>query len=270
MPWSTTSDVHAFIAAVGEFLSSRPIEHSPLLTEADHLRRNPEPDAGQAYGWWTGEHGEVAGAFLQAPRHPPILTPLPAAAVDELVAVLPVADGLGCDVTTVDAALEAWQRAGVTLQPRHRLVVHRLDRLRPPPLPPGSPRPAGPGDTELLQRWFGELMAANPGDASDRSYVIDDPLAEGRIVLWEADGVPEAMAGRSRVVDGMTRLGATYVPTGDARVETAVLAAGSAAAAAVAEDVLVLSARSDLAASAQLAALGYRAVRERILLAPVI
>ena len=127
MPWSTTSDIGAFVAAAGAFLSSRPIEHAPLLTEADYLRRRPQPGADQAFGWWTDDGGEVEGAFLRAPRHAPLLTPMPDAAVDELVGVLEVSDGIGCDVTTVDAVLAAWERAGTRLQPRHRLVIHRLD-----------------------------------------------------------------------------------------------------------------------------------------------
>lgn len=85
MRWSTTSDIHAFETAAGEFLAARPVEHSPLLTELDHVRRHPEPDADQGYGWWTDAGGEVQGAFLRAPRHPPLLTPLPDRAVDDLV-----------------------------------------------------------------------------------------------------------------------------------------------------------------------------------------
>jgi hypothetical protein len=267
MPWSTTADVEELVATAGGFLSSRPVEHSPLLTEVDHLRRHPEPAANQQYGWWIDAAGGVAGAFLQAPRHPPILTPLPDDAVDELVGVLAVDTGIGCDVTTVDAVVEAWERSGVQLVPRNRLVVHRLDRLRPPPPRPGRSRLAGEADAQLLHRWFDELMAANPGDPSDRSYVVDDPLAEGRIVLWEDEGgTPVAMAGHSRVVDGMTRVGAAYVPAGDPGTETAVLAAATAEAAAVADDLLAFAATHDREASARWAALGYRAVRERILL----
>ena len=109
-------------------------------------------------------------------------------------------------------------------------------------------------------------MAANPGDPSDRAYVVDDPLADGRILLWEVDGTPVAMVGRTPVIDGMTRVGALFSPDGDPRVETALLAAASAAAAEVADDVLVLAARDDRDGVARLAALGYRAVRERVLL----
>jgi len=269
VPWSTTPDIEAFLAAAGEFLSSRPVEHSPLLTEADHLRRHPQPDVDQAYGWWADDAGVVVGAFLRAPRHAPVLTPMPNAAVHDLVEVLDVSAGVGCDVTTVDAVLAAWEAASTPLGPRHRLVVHRLDACRPPPPAPGNARVASEADGPLLDQWFDELMAAHPGDPSDRAYVVTDPLADGRILLWEADGEPLAMAGRTRVLAGMTRVGAVYSPSGDPRVEGAVLAAATAAADRVAQDVLVLAATSDRDGVSRLAALGYRAVRERVLLAPL-
>lgn len=269
MPWSTTSDVHRFLAAAGGFLSTRPVEHTPLLTEADLLARWPKPDADQSYGWWTDDGGEVAGAFVRAPRHAPVLTPVPDAAVVGLVDVLSGADGIGCDVTTVDAVVDAWERAGVVLRPRHRLVIHRLDAPRAAAPAPGEARTADAEDRALLNAWFEQLMAAHPGDPSDREYVVDDPLADGRITLWLVDGAPVAMAGRTRVIDRMTRVGAVHAPSGDPRIETAALAAATQAAAAVADHVLVLAPTADRDGTARLAALGYRSVRERVLLAPV-
>ena len=266
MPWSTTSDVGAFVTAAGGFLSSRPVEHAPLLTEADYLRRRPQPEADQSFGWWTNGGGEVEGAFLRAPRHASLLTPMPEAAAAELIEVLEISHGVGCDVTTVDAVLAAGERAGIALRPSHRLVIHRLDVPREPAPVAGQARTADERDHELLDRWFDELMAANPGDPSDRAYVVDDPLADGRILLWDVAGTPVAMVGRTPVIDGMTRVGALFAPQGDPKVETALLAAASTAAAEVADDVLVLTARDDRDGVARLAALGYRAVRERVLL----
>lgn len=269
MPWSTTSDIEELVSAAGAFLSSQPVLHCPLLTEVDHLRRHREPLDARACGWWTDERGVVAAAFLRAPRHATLATPLPDRAAAELVRVVRADSGIGCDATSVDAVLAAWGSVGVELAPRDRLVIHRLERMRSPAAVAGRSRTATDTDGALLHRWFDELMAANPDDPSDRAYVIDDPLADGRIVLWERDGVPVGMAGRSRTVDGMTRVGATYVPSADPRIETAVLAAATAAADGVAHDVLALAGTGDREGTTRLAALGYRAVRERILLAPV-
>ncbi|MEZ0580732.1 hypothetical protein [Nocardioides sp. MH1] len=269
MPWSITSDVRELLASAGEFLAASPVEHTPLLTEAAYLARRPRPDEDQSYGWWTDSGGAVAGAFVRAPHHPPVLTPMPDAAVDGLVAVLDVDGGVGCDVTTVDRVEEVWAREGVSLRPRQRLVIHRLGTFRAPAPTAGMSRTADRDDRALLHRWFDELMAAHPGDPSDREYVVDDPLDDGRIVLWEVEGVPVAMAGHTRPLHGMTRVGAVHVSSGDPRVETAVLAAACVKAAEVADQVLVLAGTTDREGTARLAALGYRAVRERVLLAPV-
>jgi hypothetical protein len=266
--WATTDDIEKFTGRAGEFLASRPVEHSPLLTEVDHLGRHPEAGTDQAYGWWVDDAGRVSGAFLRAPRHPTFLTPLPAAAVDALVAMLPLDAGVGCDVTTVDAMLSAAEQAGVRLAPRHRMVIHRLATPPTPEPVTGRSRLAAAGDRALLDQWFDELMAAHPGDTSDRAYVVGDPLAEQRIVLWEVDRIPVGMAGWSRPVHAMTRVSAVYAPSGDPRVETAVLAAATAAADHVASEVVVLARKDDQTVVSRLAALGYRAVRERILLAP--
>lgn len=44
---------------------------------------------------------------------------------------------------------------------------------------PSSVRP----DRVLLHEWFDALMVAHPGDPSARTYVVDDPLSEKRVVL---------------------------------------------------------------------------------------
>ncbi len=103
-------------------------------------------------------------------------------------------------------------------------------------------------------------MAAKPDDASDLAYVIDDPLDYGGITVWEVDGVPVAMAGRSRVVAGMTRVGATYAPGGD-RYGQAVFAAACAEAVGVARHVVLLT--TDVAGHA---ALGFAPVGELVTL----
>ncbi|WP_183093028.1 hypothetical protein [Nocardioides stalactiti] len=270
MPWSVTADVAELLGAAGEFLGSEPVLHSPLLTEADHLSRRPDPPADQAHGWWTDDAGVVRGAFVRAPRHPTLLAPMPPEAVETLVELLgPLGPevGIGCDITTADDVIGAFERTGVLLRPRGRFVLHRLDAVRPSAVLPGVARAAGPDDHALVDGWFDLLLEAHPGDPSDRSYVVDDPLADGRITLWEVDGEPVAMAGRTPTLAGMTRISAVFAPSGDERAEAAVLAAATNAAAEVADDVVVLAATGDRDGIARLAALGYRAVRERVLLA---
>lgn len=231
MAWTTTTDVREFLDAAGGFLRSRPVDHTMLLTEAAYLEACPT-GRDQLYGWWAA--GPVEGAFLRAPGHAPLVSLLPGAAWEPLAAVLPGVTRLGVDARSVRAATEVWP--GLAEQSRVKVC-----RARPLPVSsPGRARVATPGDRDLLVAWYHELMAANPGDPSDLAYVVDHPLTYGGLMLWEVDGEPTAMAGRTPVIAGMTRVGASFGV--DA---AAALAAVCAEAAAHASDVLTLTTAGD-------------------------
>jgi hypothetical protein len=246
--WTTTDDVHAFLAAAAEFLAARPVEHTVLLTESAYLAARPQP---ASYGWFHAE-GEVAGAFVRAPRHPAVLSLMPGPAALSLV------DTLDDGTVDVDARLvPPLLAAGMT--ERSRITLYRLGTLTRP-VAAGQARTATAADRNLLLDWYGRLMAANPDDPTDLAYLVDEPLSYGGATLWEVDGVPVAVAGRSRLVAGMVRVGAVYAP--DGRGEQAVLAAACAAAQASARDVLVFGARGDTS----MARLGFEPALERVVL----
>jgi len=262
--WSTSTDVRAFLRAAGDFLSAAPVDNTVLLTEAAYLDARPSAATDQLYGWWRPRGGGVAGAFLRAPRHPPVLSTMPAEAVESLVDVLSDTKALGVDGRLVDAVVATWRRAGTDLAERLRITLHRLGHLRAPAPPPGRARTAAHADRDVLVTWYDRLMAANPGDPSELAYVVDDPLGYGGITLWEVDGRTEAMAGRSRVVAGMTRLGAVYAPH-DERYGDAAFVAACATAANVARDVLVFARASGAATYTRL---GFTPVLDRVMLGP--
>ena len=68
-------------------------------------------------------------------------------------------------------------------------------------------------------------MAAFPGDPSDPSYVVDDPISFGGIMLREVEERRKAMAERSRLVAGMVRHGAVYAHIGRSCLSHAFLVA---------------------------------------------
>jgi hypothetical protein len=257
VPWATSPDVGDFLAAAGDFLTANPVDHTVLLTEAAYLSARPSTATDQLYGWWKPPGGVVAGAFLQAPKHPPILSTMPAEAVESLVEVLEDPPAAGVDGRLVDSAMAAWGR----LRPYSRITLYRLGDLRAPQPPPGKARVATAADRDLLVSWFHRLMAAYPEDPSELAYVVDDPISYGGITLWELDGVPKAMAGRSRLVAGMVRLSAVYAPDrpGDG---DAAFAAACAAACEVARDVLVFGQADDMGYRA----LGFEPVLHRVML----
>lgn len=254
MPWSTTTDVDAFIAAAGEFLRERPVDHTVLLTEAAYSQvRGGEG----RYRWYETDDGEVAGAFLQAPRHPPVLSMMP----DEALASIVDGPPLDVDGRLAERVAEVWRRRGRVLTVRSRVTLHRCEE--PPGVSaPGRARVATVADRPLLVHWYERLMADNPDDPSELAYVVDDPLSYGGITLWEVDGVPVAMAGRSREVAGMVRLGAVYAPD-DPAYGDAAFAAACQDATAAAREVLVFGQPGD----DRYRDLGFVPVLDRVLLA---
>jgi len=262
--WSISSDVGAFLASAGGFLEASPVDHTVLLTEAAYLSGRSGDADDQRFGWWSDETG-VAGAFLQAPRHPAILSLMPKSAVAALAGVLPGLPPIGVDGRLVESAVAAWGPAG--LSARSRIRLYRLGTFTPPAPAEGRARVATLEDRPLLVEWYDELMAAHPGDPSELAYVVDEPLSYGGMTLWEVGGKPTAMASRSRLVAGMTRVGAVYAPY-DVRHGAAAFAAACASAAEVAVDVVTFAGATDPDADADLRALGFDPVLDRVMLQP--
>lgn len=263
MSWTLSSDIAAFQSAAGVFLEAEPVEHTLLLTEAAYLAGRRDV-AGARFGWWQRAGEAVAGAFLQAPRHAPVLSlMIDLDGVGELADALPELSGLDVDGRMLDIVKGAWQRRGVELMPRSRTTLYRLGQFRAPRFPDGRARVATAADRDLLVGWFHQLMDRFPDDPSDLAYVIDDPLLAGGLTLWEVDGEPVAMAGRSPVVAGMTRLGAVH-SVRDRRHGDAALAAACEAALGVARDVLVFAGAMDPATEQR--AMGFEPVLDRVML----
>src|SRR4029077_6586526 len=68
-------------------------------------------------------------------------------------------------------------------------------------------------DSDLVARWF-EAFAREVGDppGQDHSRAAAARLAYGGITVWEVGGVPVSVAGQTRAVAGMVRLGPVYTP----------------------------------------------------------
>ena len=264
MTWCTTEDIHEFADRALAFLSTRPIEHTVLLTETAYLSARARDGGDELYGWWSEDDGRVAGAFLQAPRHAPVVSDLSPEALRSLPAVLPDRSRVEVACSAVDAAVAAWRRLGTELTPQSRLTVHRLVSLRRPSHPRGQSRVAGASDRELVVSWFEALMAGSPDDPTELEYVVDDPLERGGITLWEVDGEPVAMAGRSHVVAGRVRLSAVYTSRPGSGYDVAATVAACTAAQRLARHVLVLTSTEEAAAA--YAELGFEPIVDRVLM----
>ncbi|MEU4239535.1 GNAT family N-acetyltransferase [Actinoplanes sp. NPDC026619] len=215
MPWELTADVEAFVATAGDFLRSRPVQHTVMLTLVGTLRRRGLHAYGPGdpvFGFWRPDQS-VEAVLIQTPPYPMMFSAMPAAAVPE--AVEAVADrpltGVNMLADTVDEFVAGWhERTGATTTVKMRTRLYLLDTLPPPARQIGQSRVAAAADRDLLLRWheafYDEIGERSPGG------IVDDRLGYGGVVLWEVDGVPVSVAEFSRVEAGMSRVQMVYTP----------------------------------------------------------
>ncbi|WP_433300578.1 GNAT family N-acetyltransferase [Actinoplanes sp. CA-030573] len=219
MRWELTEDVEAFAATAGDFLRSKPVEHTVLLTLVGNLRRRGLRAYGSEapiFGWWREDSGPVTGVLLQTPPHPVLFSSLPADAVPAAVPALSGRSVPGVNMIVEQAAsfVPLWERStGTTSATRLRVRLYLLGDLDKSDLSPGEARVATSADRPLLLRWHKEFHEAiDDGPHGDAGADVDERLSYGGITLWEVDGEPVSMAARSRLEAGMVRVQMVYTP----------------------------------------------------------
>jgi RimJ/RimL family protein N-acetyltransferase len=269
--WQLTADVGEFSDDAGDFLRSRPVEHSVPLTLVDTLRRQGPHAYGRGvpiFGWYRTADGPVAGACLQTPPFPLLITAAPdLAALAGLLVGRPL-PGVNALAGDVDEFAAAWQRhTGATTVPGRRSRLYRLDVLTPPvPLAPGAPRVATAADRELLITWMTGFHREIGEGIRDVGDSVDEKLRYGGLTLWEVDGVPVSMAGATRREAGMVRVLAVYTPPehrgrGYAGAVTTVVSRAALDAGAV--DVVLFTDLANPTSNVLYQRLGYRPVEDR-------
>jgi GNAT superfamily N-acetyltransferase len=283
--WRTTTDAGEFLAQAGPYLDGDPVENTLLLTIA-HGALGSASAPGQVvplYGWHPVSPQAAHGAFVHTPGMPIILGPLtgpaePAAAA--LAAALRRRDRVLAGVDGAPAAAEAfaaqWCRTagppGPAVPSRvfHRQRLFRLAGLIPPPPPPGRARVATAADRELLTRWTDAFQQeANEGRGPASAAVVDHRLAYGGLLVWEAGGELVAMAARTPVVSGMSRVAPVYTPPaqrGKGYGGAITVATSQAACAAGAREIVLFTDLANPTSNALYQRLGYRPVSDRLVL----
>jgi len=217
--WELTEDVEAFAGTAGDFLKSRPVEHTVFLTLVDTLRRRGLHAYGSEapiFGSWRTDGGATDGVLLQTPPYPMMFSRLPAGAVAAALDAVAGRPLPGVNMVTADADefVAGWrERTGADARTGLRARLYRLAELIPPPPPGGHSRVAAASDRELLLRWY-RAFHDELGDVreADHDALVDDRLSHGDITLWEVDGVPVSTASRSRPDAGMVRVVMVYTP----------------------------------------------------------
>ena len=227
-------------------------------------------------GWWHPPSGQVAAACMQTPPFPLLLTGGPADAIGELADALAAAGralpGVNASADIAGQFAARWRRhtgAGAVVAQRTRL--YQLGELVPScPAPAGHARVAQAADTELLVAWL-EAFGNESGGVvhADSRKMVGERLRYGGMMLWESGGKPVSLAGRTREVAGMARVGPVYTPPGLRRrgYAGAVTAAVSQAALdAGAGEVLLFTDLANPTSNALYQRLGYHPVEDRIIL----
>ncbi|WP_305786094.1 GNAT family N-acetyltransferase [Symbioplanes lichenis] len=210
MAWRITEDVDEFLAGAGDFLRSRPVENTVLLTVADSVRRGAYP-AGALFGW-----AAEGGAYVRTVPRPSLVSAMSPDVARELVAAL---DGqeltgvLGPDDVVEVFTVEWQRRTRGHARVRGRQRLYRLGALKSPvPHPSGGARKAVPADRELLVEWMTSFFR-DVGETQPRpEQFFEEKLAHGGIMLWEDAGRPVSMAALTRPDAGMVRVQAVYTP----------------------------------------------------------
>ena len=282
MGWRTTGDVAEFLAAAGEYLWRERARNTVILTVSEQLRVNQARYSGHAsgeplLGWWIDQDGAVDGAFLHTPPHPLLLTAVPSGVASELALTLkgrPLA-GVNGYIEAAESFAASWQAAtpGGEVAVERRLRLYRLgDLVAPEPAPDGAGRIATDADAALAADWFTafaeEVHDAEAGE--DHAVAVRDKLSHQGILLWEAGGRSVSLAGVTRQVVGMIRVGPVYTPPelrghGYASAVTADLSRRVREAGA--DEVLLYTDLANPTSNSIYQNIGYRAVEDRVVLA---
>jgi GNAT superfamily N-acetyltransferase len=300
MSWFSTGAVDDFLAEAGEFLRSDRVRNTVILTVTESLRVNgqtpaDEPPARDAplFGAWRSAPGDAApgdaapghsapgqsqvgAAFMLTPGFPVLLTHMSQQMAADLAGHLAgsgrLIQGINADEEAARAFADAWrQHTGDVAEVHRHMRLFRLDKLIPPrPASAGASRQATGRDRALLIDWFG-AFAIEVGDlaSQDQGAAADERLSHGGITLWEADGVPVSVAGVTRAVAGMVRVGPVYTPPahrGRGYAAGATVAVSQAALDAGAIDVLLYTDLANPTSNALYQRLGYRPVEDRLVL----
>jgi GNAT superfamily N-acetyltransferase len=285
MAWCSTGAVDDFLAEAGEFLRSDRVRNTVILTVTETSRINGQALADgkpardePRFGYWRPASGQsqVAGAFMHTPGFPVLLTSVSQQAATALAGQLAGSGRLILGINAAEdgarAFADAWRQHTGDVPRVHRW--NRLFRLgeliSPDPAPGGAPRLATARDRGLLIDWLGAFaIEVDDLSAQDHGAAADERLSYGGITIWEADGVPVSIAGVTRAVGSMVRVGPVYTPPahrGHGYAAAVTAAVSQAALDAGVTDVLLYTDLANPTSNALYPRIGYRPVEDRLVL----
>jgi ribosomal protein S18 acetylase RimI-like enzyme len=205
-----------FLTYAGDFLRSRPAEHSVILTNA--TRRSDGTDEGNRWAWATAD-----GAVVAAAMHTPPFGAYVSLGPDDAIAALAGElherrrdlPGVGGLRRQADAFAGAWgRRTGAAVETVMRQGLYVADAVTAPKGVPGGIRRADPAELGLLRDWVIEFHADTHLPIEPASD-LPERVAAGRLWLWVVDDRPVSMTGTTAAVGGVSRVQYVYTPPDD-------------------------------------------------------
>jgi predicted GNAT family acetyltransferase len=201
------------LTSAGDFLRSRPAEHSVILTNA---ARRIADDADNLWGWVVSPEGTVIAAAIHTPPFGAYVSLGPDTAIAALSRgfhergrALPGVGGLRQQVEVFAADWAG--RTGAEVETQMRQGVYVADAVTPPTGVPGRLRRAGSDDKELLSEWV-DAFHADTGLPGEPERELEDRIESGRLFVWIVDERPVSMTGATPPAADVSRVQYVYTP----------------------------------------------------------
>lgn len=220
-----TDDAQEFLDRAAGHLAAEPVLTNVIAVVADRTRRglDLQPDP-----WFaTVENGGAVVAVAMQTHPNAYVGPGPAGTGAAVALALLAAGrevaGFTGDRTAAAEAVAAWTaRRGGTARVTTDEGVYVLGALTPPSGVAGAVRRADDGDVDVVARFYVDFCAEafphrEPPALDAVTLRVKDGLAEGRWLLWDVDGEPVSLAGRSGPVFGIGRIGPVWTPVAHRR-----------------------------------------------------
>ena len=215
------TDPDEFGADVEPLLAST-VRNTVPATVLDSLRRGHFPNTGWRFAVIRDPAGTVSGAALRTPPRAMLCTALSERDAAQLIAAWLAADpelpGVNAVADTARALAAAYrEQTGGGSELRMSMALHALapDELVDPPRPAtGELRAPRSEERELIVEWYLAFVAESDieeaADAARRAAI--SRIERDLLFVWDRDGDPVSLIGRTVAVAGVPRIGPVYTP----------------------------------------------------------
>lgn len=216
------ADADGFLARARPWLLADEVVNGLMLGIAASLQRGPTRRRKRPFlATVENDAEEIVAAAVMTPPRKLVVTGSAETAVPAMSALVETLTAASRQVPAVlgpaplaDAFVQQWTAvSGETAVDGPRQRVFALHRVHPYTPPPGTLRPAGADDLDLIAEWiFGFQSETNTNDTDTVAQQIAGQLIQnGDIFVWDHDG-PVSMAARSRPSENGIAVNLVYTP----------------------------------------------------------